>query len=593
MLCSFEVLPVRDLLTHCNTNRTTLAPLIAEGLVNEEEREIFRSSIDYPASLEPLPVLNKEQNDVLNGIDSLAMSGHASVSLLEGVTGSGKTSVYIHLIKEQLDCGKSAILLVPEIALTPQMIHTFASYFGKQIAVLHSSLSMGERYDEWKRIRSGSARLVIGTRSAVFAPCPDPGIVIIDEFHDDSYHSESSPRYDAIDVAKYICVNHSCALVLGSASPDVVSRYYAETGRYHFFRIASRYNQSALPEVTITDMREELKAGHGGILSRDLLCNIEKNMKQGEQTLLFLNRRGSNKLVCCGSCGTTYSCPRCSVTLTYHGNRNRLICHHCGFSRRLDKACPECGGKLMFVGAGTQQIEEELKERFPGISVLRVDADTVNAAGGHEVLFSRFREEKIQVMVGTQMIIKGHNFDDVTLVGVVDADQGLYSGDYKASEKTFSTLMQVVGRSGRAQKPGRAIIQTYTPQNYTIRLAAEQDYEAFYRSELEIRRLQNAPPFTDYTEIIAVGENDRKTEEALLFTKNTILAGSGSDVVTEIFGPVPMNVLKVNNKFRYKLTVSGNATAAERRVIASALIAAAKNKEFSGVTVMASANSLD
>ncbi len=586
LLCSFEALPVKDLLLHGSASRSSLKALCDKDLVALYQREVFRRSQIPPEERVPLPILNEEQSEVFEKISALTCSGKAGCALLQGVTGSGKTSIYIHLIHRQLSRGKSAILLVPEIALTPQMLRTFSNHFGDEVAVLHSSLSLGERYDEWKRIRSGSAHLVIGTRSAVFAPVRDLGILIIDEEQEETYRSENAPRYHARDVAKYICSKAGCTLLLGSATPELVSRYQAQIGRYAYFRLDKRYNEQQLPSVRIVDMKKELREGNGGCISSVLAEELQKNLDAGEQSILFLNRRGTNKLISCGDCGFTYKCPRCSVSLTYHSLNHRLLCHYCGYSRRVDDACPECGGRLKYVGAGTQLVVEELQELFPGREILRMDTDSLAPVGSHEELFDQFRKENIPFLVGTQMVTKGLNFENVTLVGVLSADQSLYAGDYRAGERTFSLITQVVGRSGRGTKPGRAIIQTYTPGNETIRLAAAQDYEAFYASELEVRKLQHAPPFTDHLSVTISGMTESIVVEAGRFVRNRLEALFGLHKA-EFLGPTPLNVVKVNNRFRYRVHINCIAGASIRAFIAQAVIECNTDKRFRGVSVFA------
>lgn len=587
LLASFDALPLRDVLVHTGAGRPSVQALVKQGLVELYEREVFRRPEVYSDELQPLPVLNEAQDRVFQGIHTLASSGKASAALLFGVTGSGKTSVYIHLIQEQLEQGKSAILLVPEIALTPQMLQTFSSYFGNQIAVLHSSLSVGERYDEWKRIRSGLARLVIGTRSAVFAPVTDLGLLIIDEEQEESYKSENSPRYNTRDVAKYLCSRADCLLLLGSATPDICSRYYAEKGRYSLFTLPDRFNDMPLPDVRIVDMKRELRRGNAGDISEVLRKELESNLERGEQSILFINRRGAHKLISCGSCGYTYQCPRCSVSLTYHSSNHRLICHYCGYSRRVDTLCPDCGGELKYIGSGTQYIVEQLHELFPDVEVLRMDADSVAPVGSHEPLFERFKNDKIPIMVGTQMVTKGLNFENVTLVGVLSADQSLYAGDYRAGERTFSLITQVVGRSGRGSKPGRAVIQTYTPDNQIIRQAAAQDYDAFYASEMELRRLQNAPPVCDLIALTASGLVEEHVLRAAHYIadwlKNAMAAFDGVTVL----GPAPLAVLKVNNRYRYRVHVACHADADLRRMIAQIVTVCSTDKRFKGVSVFA------
>lgn len=586
-LCAFECLPTADLLTHSGANRTQLKALVKAEVVELYKREAFRRPKIHVGMTEPLPVLSPEQQKAFSGLNDMALSDKPCVGLLFGVTGSGKTSVYLHLIMEQLNRGKSALLLVPEISLTPQMIQTFSTYFGNEVAVLHSSLSTGERYDEWKRIRSGKARVIIGTRSAVFAPTDRLGLIIIDEEQEETYKSENTPRYNARDVAKYRVNRAGCLLVLGSATPEVSSMYNAETGRYTKFCLRTRYNDMMLPRVEIVDMKNELKSGNGGNISLFLRDELQKNIDAGEQSILFLNRRGAHKLVSCGECGYTFKCRRCSVSLTYHSSNNRLICHYCGFSQPVSQYCPDCGGTLKFIGAGTQSVEEELSELFPSVPVLRMDTDTVAPAGSHEILFERFRKENIPIMVGTQMVTKGLNFENVTLVGVISADQSLYAGDYRAGERAFSMITQVIGRSGRGSKPGRAVIQTFTPGNETILLSARQDYEDFYRAEIELRRLQNAPPFTDIIAVTATGEVENHVYECCRQVRKRLLEYFGTQINASVLGPVPLSVVKVNNRFRYRVNICACPSPKLRAIISAVVIELSTDKRFSDVSVYA------
>lgn len=587
LLCCFGALPVRDMLAHTGARRPSLAALEKSGAVILSRREVYRRpEIRSPGSL-PVPELNEAQSRAYLGLRELAFGGKASAALLFGVTGSGKTSVYIRLIDDVLKAGKSAVLLVPEIALTPQMLATFSAHFGEEVAVLHSSLSVGERYDEWKRIRRGEARLVIGTRSAVFAPVSELGVLIIDEEQEETYKSENAPRYDAREVAKYLCARSDALLLLGSATPRVESMYQAKNGRYHYFELTERYNEKELPSVTIVDMKRELRRGNGGDISSFLREEIRKNIDSGEQSILFINRRGANKLVSCGECGFTYRCPKCSVSLTYHSARRRLMCHYCGYSQRVDGACPECAGELKYVGSGTQHVEQELRELFPETAVLRMDTDTVTPVGSHEKLLDRFRDENIPIMVGTQMVTKGLNFENVTLVGVISADQSLYSGDYRAGERTFSLITQVVGRSGRGEKTGRAVIQTFTPDNQTIRQAAVQDYEDFYASEIGLRALQNAPPIVERYTLTASGQNEEQVEWAIRYLFDLMELSAREIPGTAVLGPAPLSVVKVNDRFRYRVNVTGKNGAAIRRAISAAIIECSADKRFRGVSVFA------
>lgn len=587
MLCAFEALPSRDLLTYTGASRQSFSALIKAGLAETYEREVYRRPELHLGDTDPLPELSEEQSAVFKGIDALTASGKAGAALLLGVTGSGKTSVYIHLIDACLRRGKTAMLLVPEIALTPQMLRTFSSHFGDDVAVMHSSLSPTERYDEWKRVKNGKARVVIGTRSAVFAPLRNLGAVIIDEEQEETYKSENNPRYDARDVAKFRCAQNNCLLLLGSATPDVCTRYNARIGRYAFFTLRNRYNDMRLPEVRIVDMKRELRRGNGGDISGFLRDELQQNIERGEQSILFINRRGAHKLISCGDCGYTYRCPRCSVSLTYHSANKRLMCHYCGYVQRVDSACPDCGGELCFVGTGTQNVEQQLHELFPDTPVMRVDTDTVAPAGSHEKLFERFRNENIPIMVGTQMVTKGLNFPNVTLVGVISADQSLYAGDYRAGERTFSLITQVVGRSGRGDKPGRAVIQTFTPENETIRYAADQDYESFFESEIELRRIQNAPPFKNIFSLTVTGVDEEQVEKCCAYLSEWLRNICSDKPEIDILGPAPLPVVRVNNRYRYRINVCCESNAWIRRALSEMVIECGRDKKFRGVTVYA------
>lgn len=587
MICTFGALPSHELLNYTGAARPSLKALEKQELVEFFSREVFRRPEVYVGETDPLPVLNSEQQMVYEGLKELSSQPGANAALLFGVTGSGKTSVYIHLIADCLSEGKTAILLVPEIALTPQMLQTFSSYFGDDIAVLHSSLSTGERYDEWKRIKNGKARLVIGTRSAVFAPVQNLGIIIIDEEQEETYKSENNPRYNARDVAKYICAKSGAILLLGSATPDVESMYNAKIGRYRLFELKNRYNEMSLPEVTVVDMKRELRRGNSGDISFFLRDEIQKNIDNGEQSILFINRRGANKLVTCGDCGYTYKCKRCSVSLTYHSTIKRLVCHYCGFSLPLRDLCPDCGGALKFVGTGTQHVEEELHELFPGVEVLRMDTDSVAPAGSHEVLFDRFKNEKIPIMVGTKMVAKGLNFENVTLVGVISADQSLYAADYRAGERTFSLITQVIGRSGRGEKAGRAVIQTYTPENETILQSARQDYQDFYSTDIILRRIQNCPPYADLFAVTVSGQIEDRVVRCAKYIRGWLETALKNRPNAVVLGPVPLAVVKVNNRYRYRINISCKADAELRAYISQVVTECSQDKRFRGLSVYA------
>ncbi len=591
-LCSVGRVSARELRDFTGASSQSLKALVNQGFVTLEDEEVFRRP-EVSVEREELPELNESQQAAFGGISALANGEKAGAALLFGVTGSGKTTIYIRLIDEQRKKGRSSMLLVPEIALTPQMLRTFTAHFGDEIAVLHSSLSAGERYDEWRRIKTGEAKVVIGTRSAVFAPAENLGIVIIDEEQEDTYKSENAPRYHARDVAKYRCAQDKALLLLGSATPDVESRYFAGIGRYGFFTLPGRYNERELPGVEIVDLKRELRRGNGSSISSRLRDELAGNIERGEQSILFINRRGANKLVTCVECGYTYRCPNCSVSLTFHSYGRKLMCHHCGYTQPLDERCPECGGNFKFVGAGTQKVEEELRALFPDTEILRMDTDTVSGAGGHDKLLERFRTERIPIMVGTQMVTKGLNFENVTLVGVICADQGLYAGDYRASERTFSLITQVIGRSGRFEKPGRAIIQTYTPENETILQAAHQDYESFFRSEIELRRLQLLPPFTELLCVTLSGLDETLVLDCAVRVRSELSCATRQEAGTRVLGPAPLSILKVNNNYRYRVTLCAAPGSGMRRLIADIVTRFSTDKRYRGVSVYADTNPSD
>ena len=589
---------VKEICYFTGASGPTIKSLVKSGLVTLEEREIFRGGhevADGPTA--PPPVLNEEQEAAFQTLDGLCRSTEPAVALLYGVTGSGKTQVYLRLIRAALDRGQTAMVLVPEIALTPQLLRIFTAHFGSDVAVLHSSLRAGERYDEWKRLRSGLARVALGTRSAVFAPLENLGLIILDEEQEGSYKSENTPRYHAREIAKYRCAKAGGLLVLGSATPSVETMYLARTGVYRLVTLTKRYNERALPAVYISDMKEELRAGNGTSIGSLLRRELEANLERGEQSILFLNRRGASRMVSCGECGEVPVCPRCSVHLTYHSANHRLMCHYCGHSQPLPEACPVCGGTLNFIGAGTQKVQSELEELFPGVEILRMDADTVSAADGHQKLLDRFQRKKVPILVGTQMVAKGLDFENVTLVGVVAADLALYMDSFRASERTFSLLTQVVGRAGRGEKTGRAVIQTYTPDNDVIRCAAVQDYDRFYAQEIDLRRLMDYPPFRDVFVLTASGTDEsavlRKCQKLRRSLESWATAWSDYDTRPRLLGPAPAAVAKVNNRYRYRLTLLCQNTREVRQLIADLLQAAADDREIRGVSVFADVNPYD
>ena len=566
----------------------TLKAMEKAGLLAFSEEEELR--VPQATEVEPgAPiVLNGEQQAAYDGILSLMDSGKPEAALLHGVTGSGKTQVYLRLVQEALDRGKTAMVLVPEIILTPQMMRKFSSYFGSKVCMLHSSLRMTERYDQWKRIRRGEVQVVLGTRSAVFSPLKNLGLLILDEEQEGSYQSENPPRYHTRDVAKFLCAREKAVLLLGSATPTVESAWAAEEGTYHLFQLRRRYNAHALPHVRIADLRQEIRKGNPGLISAPLRQELEENLRRGEQSILFLNRRGSSRMLLCGECGHVPECPRCSVALTYHSANGRLMCHYCGHSERAPEACPVCGGIMKHVGTGTQKVEEELRELFPEAGILRMDADT--ASGGHEAILSRFEKERIPILLGTQMVAKGLDFENVTLVGVLSADLSLYVDNYRAAERTFNLLTQVVGRAGRGGKQGRAIIQTYTPGNDVIRCAAEQNYDSFYQNEVRMRRLRRCPPFADLFVFTVSGTEEGSVLRAAAGARERLRQVFPGE---EVLGPAPAPVLKLNNRFRYRLLLVGKNDKATRDRISWLLKEFANDRANRGLNIFVDCNPMD
>jgi len=531
--------------------------------------------------------LSDEQHAVFNDMLRLLESGSPEAALLYGVTGSGKTLVYINLIKSALSLGKTAIVLVPEIALTPQTVRIFSSHFGDAVAVLHSALGTGQRYDEWKRIRDGVVRVVVGTRSAVFAPLKDIGLIVIDEEQEHTYKSESSPRYHAREIAKYRITKANGLLLLASATPSIDSMYAAMSGKYKLFNLKNRFNERELPPVLIVDMKKELAAGNGGTISSLLRNELEKNLSNKEQSILFINRRGSSPLVACGECGFTYKCRNCSVSMIYHTSNKRLLCHYCGYSIKTPENCPDCSGKLKYIGAGTQKIEMELLDIFPNAGIIRMDADTTTRKDSHNKLLTSFRKHEADILLGTQMVTKGLDFENVTLVGVLSADMSLYMSDYRAHEKTFSLITQVVGRSGRGERPGRAVIQTFTPENKVITVASKQDYESFYNSEILLRKALGCPPIRDLIALTCIGLDESKVVRACDKLKNTFQSYFRGNSDIRLLGPAPATVPKVSNKYRYRLLVNCENTKKVRETIAHVIKEFARDKASRGVTVVA------
>ncbi len=597
LLCSLGSAAAKDICYYTGATPAVLKRLEQRGLLSFSQRPVLRCREIKPAQVSRPLVLNPAQEDVFQSLNRQMEGEHPGVALLYGVTGSGKTSVYIRLIQQCLDRGKAALLLVPEIALTPQLLGLMAAWFGDAVAILHSSLGMAERYDQWKRVRSGQARVIVGTRSAVFAPSENLGIIILDEEQEHSYKSENTPRYSAREVAIWRGVKENALVLLGSATPSVESMYRAKTGDYSLYTLKERYNGRPLPQVEIVDMREEVKQGNDLSLSYPLREAIFDTWSRGEQTVLLLNRRGNSRCLVCVDCGQSPQCPRCSMAMTYHSANNRLMCHYCGYSQSVPKRCPRCGGPMKTMGTGTQKVEQELHEIAPEMGVERMDADTVSAVNTHEKILDHFQREGVPVLLGTQMVAKGLNLPGVTLVGVLDADLSLYAGGYRAGETTFNLLTQVVGRAGRGERPGRAVIQTMVPNHQLLRLAASQDYDGFYEMEIRLRRVQKAPPFGDQLMVTFRGQEEAAVLRGAMKFRESLCAclaqPSYAGEQAEILGPAPCPVPKINYQYRYRLTVNCRMTKQLRLLVAWLLGEFGKDKANRGVAAFADVNGFE
>lgn len=516
------------------------------------------------------------------------------VSLLYGITGSGKTSVFLSLIDEVIKDDKQVIVMVPEISLTPQMMAIFKGRYGSEIAIFHSALSQGERRDEYKRVKDGKVKIVVGTRSAVFAPFKNIGLIVIDEEQEHTYKSEASPRYRTVDVARYRANTHKALLLLSSATPSLESYAAAKRGKYDLQILPERYGEAVLPDVNVIDMKSERQAGNKYNLSSELLERLENNLKDKKQSILLINRRGYNTFVACDSCGSVVTCPSCSISLTYHSANNRLMCHYCGHSVPFTKVCPECGKEdVRYAGYGTQRIEKELEELLPEARILRMDTDSTSSRYSFEKNIVEFGEGKYDIMLGTQMVAKGLNFENVTLVGVINADQQLNNDDFKSQERTFDLLTQVVGRSGRGKNKGTAVIQTLTPENHIIKLAQRQDYEGFFENEIIIRKAMVYPPYCDMCSVCFVSENEVKALNASRYFLQELKNSASEeykDVKIIVLGPMPPRLSKINNKFRYRLIIKCKNNKNFRNMLSGLLISFGKNKDYSDVSVVADIN---
>jgi len=551
-----------------------ISALRDKGIISvSEDEEIRNPYAEYAKSRDSSEiVLSRAQSAAYTSISSLYEEPTAKAALLYGITGSGKTKVIMKAIDRTLADGKSVIMLVPEISLTPQTVSIFCSRYGERVAVIHSSLSQGERLDAWRRIRRGDVDLVIGTRSAIFAPLDNIGMIVIDEEHEHTYKSESDPKYHAKDVASYRCGRHNALMVLASATPSLESFYKAKSGAYTLIPLRERYGGAKLPKAVIVDMREELRLGNPSPISQRLYNMLTEVKENENQAILFLNRRGYSSHISCKECGEVLECPRCSVSLTHHssGGVGRLICHTCGYRTPTPRTCPSCSAEaLSFLGFGTQKLESEMSKYLPEMTVMRMDADTTAGKLAYDRMLDDFRQGRADILLGTQMVAKGHDFPRVTLVGVALADTSLHVSDFRASERTFSLLTQVIGRAGRAEDEGTAVIQTFQPTNETIRLACKQDYDSFYEGEIAIRRELSYPPFCDMVQLLLTADDEAELARAsdrLSELVKSKLEGGYKDLPFVVYGPFEAQIYKLNEKYRMRMMIKCKLTARTRRM---------------------------
>ncbi len=595
LLKDFGAASVKEIMYFTGVSESVVKTLIKNGVCESfnaaVQREIKNS---FPIENEKNIVLSDEQLLVFEQLYSAYIKRTYEAALLFGVTGSGKTSVYLELIERVIDEEKSVIVLVPEISLTPQTFSLFSAKFGKNVAILHSGLSMGERYDEWKRISAGKAKVVIGTRSAVFAPVKNLGLIIIDEEQEHTYKSEMSPRYNAKDVARFRCRYNSAFLLLASATPSIETYAKAKQGRILLCELRSRFGNAILPDVKIIDMTDKSIVSPMFAVSDPLADEIQSNLNCKEQTILLVNRRGYNTFVVCSSCKNVVTCPKCNISMTYHSANNRLMCHYCGHSAPFAESCPTCGAEnIRYAGFGTQRIEQEIKIRFPEAKILRMDADTTVNKNSHEKALGAFAKGEYDILIGTQMVAKGLNFPDVTLVGIISADKELYNSDFRCAERSFDLITQVVGRAGRGNKKGRAVIQTLVPENYIISVASEQNYKSFFDSEINIRRAMIYPPYCDICEISFVGSSQNDVFRcADKFFKNLVASNEAdySDQKIIVLGPMAPKVSKINDQYRQRIIIKCKNSVRFREMISCLIKEIQSDKLYKNVFISADMN---
>ena len=549
-----------------------LNKLIEHGLIKSEEEIVFRyNTREYNKYVQKN--LTLEQSMAIKAIEE----SEENLILLKGVTGSGKTEVYMRIVEKTLEEGKSAIVLVPEIALTPQMIERFKGRFGSNVALFHSKLSDGERFDEWYRVKEGKASLIIGARSAIFLPAKNLGLIIIDEEHENTYKSDQNPKYQTKEVAEYIAKLKGCKVILGSATPTIESYYRAISGEMKLVELNCRVDNRPMPEMTLVDMREELRSGNKSIFSRRLYVSMKEKLEKGEQIILFLNRRGFSTFVSCRSCGYVFQCEDCDISMTYHKN-GFLVCHYCGKTKQQPNLCPKCGSKYVkFFGAGTERVEEEVRRYFKNAKILRMDIDTTRAKDSHEKIYNTFKAREADILIGTQMVSKGLDFPNVTLVGILAADMSLNLPDYRAAERSFQIITQVAGRAGRGDKEGEVIVQTYTPEHYSLQYAKKYNYEGFYEKEFTIRAMMGYPPFGRILLINGTGKNENELKNQMIYLGKRVKEKAEEFGGLEVLGPTPCIIYRIKENYRWQIIVKGEFSAKFSKSIKDILYDKANN----------------
>ena len=598
LLADVGAAEVNEICEFCSVGKSVLDNLVKYGICEYYKKEVFRNPYGNADSLVDRKdiVLSAEQEKAFLTYSDMLKNG-GGTGLLYGVTGSGKTQVYLKLIDEAVDMGKDVIVMVPEISLTPQALSIFHKRYGKKVAVFHSGLSLGERNDEYKRADCGEAKIVIGTRSAVFAPLHNLGLIVIDEEQEHTYKSERTPKYNAADAANFRCKYNKALLLLTSATPSVESYSAAVNGKYKLCELNERYGKSTLPQVITVDMKAEIKGGNKTPVSNTLKNLLEETLEKKKQAILLINRRGYNTFIACNDCGHVITCPNCSISLTYHSYNNSLMCHYCGYSKPLDNVCTECGSKnIRYSGYGTQRIEDEIERLFPQARIIRMDADTTSAKFSHQRIFDAFSNGDYDILIGTQMVAKGLDFPNVELVGVVNADNSLYDENYTANERSFDLITQVVGRSGRRNASGKAVIQTINPNNEIIEFASRQDYKAFYDSEINLRKLLTYPPFCDIYSVSFTSENENKSALCAKEFFDIFVELNKTEYKNEKFivlGPSPAKISKISNNYRHRLAIKCKNSKSVRRMLNDILQKIAKMKEYKEVTVGIDLNPYD